>query len=56
MNIEYNSSDDDLITHINKKQRFEPASELECYLKTDRASALCDILDWWKVSCILVLF
>lgn len=56
VNIEYNSSDDDLITHINKKQRLEPVSELECYLKTDRASALCDILNWWKVSYILVLF
>lgn len=54
IDIEYNSSDEDLITHINKRQRLEPISELEYFLKIDRAPALCNTLDWWKVSFIVL--
>jgi len=54
IDIEYNSSDEDLITHINKRQRLEPISELEHFLKIDRAQALCNTLDWWKVSFIVL--
>ncbi|GES84603.1 zinc finger BED domain-containing protein RICESLEEPER 2-like [Rhizophagus clarus] len=47
-NIEYNSSDEDLISHIFKWYRIESVSEFDRYLKADRAQALCDILNWWK--------
>ncbi|GET02882.1 zinc finger BED domain-containing protein RICESLEEPER 2-like [Rhizophagus clarus] len=47
-NIEYNSSDEDLVSHISKWRRIESVSEFDRYLKADRAQALCDILNWWK--------
>ena len=48
--MEYDSSDDDLISHITNKQQIELLNELDKFLKIDRASALCNTLDWWKVS------
>jgi hypothetical protein len=53
INIEYNSSDEDLVSHISKRQRTESVSELDRYLKADRATALTDVLKWWKVSFII---
>jgi len=53
ISIEYNSSDEDLVSHISKRRRTEPVSELDRYLKADRAQALTDILNWWKVSFII---
>ncbi|GES80459.1 zinc finger BED domain-containing protein RICESLEEPER 2-like [Rhizophagus clarus] len=47
-NIEYNSSDEDLVSHIFKWRCIESVSEFDHYLKADRAQALCDILNWWK--------
>lgn len=50
-NTEYNhSSDEDLVSHISKRRRTESVSEFDRYLKADRAQALCNILNWWKVS------
>ncbi|CAB5194151.1 unnamed protein product [Rhizophagus irregularis] len=49
-NIEYNSSDEDLVSHIFKRRRIETVSEFDRYLNADRAQALCDTLNWWKVS------
>ena len=49
-NIEYNSSDEDLVSHISKRRRIETVSEFDRYLNADRAQALCDTLNWWKVS------
>ncbi|GES98509.1 zinc finger BED domain-containing protein RICESLEEPER 2-like [Rhizophagus clarus] len=49
-NIEYNSSDEDLVSHIFKWRCIELVSEFDRYLKADQAQALCDILNWWKVS------
>lgn len=51
-NIEYNSSDDDLVSHISKKQPIR-SNEFEVFLKVDRAHALTDTLNWWKVSFII---
>lgn len=51
--IECNSSDEDLISHFSKRQRIEPVSELDRYLKADRAQPLTDVLKWWKVSFII---
>ena len=48
--IECNSSDEDLISHFSKWQCIEPVSELDRYLKADRAQPLTDVLKWWKVS------
>ncbi|CAB4443314.1 unnamed protein product [Rhizophagus irregularis] len=48
ISIEYNSSDEDLVSHISKRRRTEPVSELDRYLKADCAQALTDILNWWK--------
>ena len=45
-NIEHNSDDEDLISHISKRQRIDKISELDKFLKTDRASALCNSLSW----------
>lgn len=53
--MEYNSSDEDLISHITKKKHTEPLSELDTFLKIDRAPALTNILDWWKVNFIYKL-
>ncbi|CAB5196259.1 unnamed protein product [Rhizophagus irregularis] len=47
-NIEYNSSDEDLVSHISKWRRIETVSEFDRYLNADRAQALCDTLNWWK--------
>ncbi|GBB94329.1 hypothetical protein RclHR1_23330001 [Rhizophagus clarus] len=47
-NIEYNSSDEDLVSHIFKWRCIELVSEFDRYLKADQAQALCDILNWWK--------
>ena len=44
--MEYNSSDEDLIYHIIKQQHTEPSSELDKYLKINRASVLGNTLDW----------
>ena len=49
-NIEYNSSDKDLVSHISKWRHIESVSEFDRYLNADRAQALCDTLNWWKVS------
>lgn len=49
-NIKYNSSDEDLVSHISKRRRIESVSEFDRYLNADRAQALCDTLNWWKVS------
>lgn len=48
--MEYNSSDEDLITHISKQHNTEPLNELDKFLKFDRPSALTNTLDWWKVN------
>ena len=55
-NIEHNSDDEDLISHISKRQRIKKISELDKFLKTDRASALCNSLSWWKVSLLKKYF
>ncbi|GBC23981.2 ribonuclease H-like protein [Rhizophagus irregularis DAOM 181602=DAOM 197198] len=47
-NIEYNSSNEDLVSHISKRRRIETVSEFDRYLNADRAQALCDTLNWWK--------
>ena len=44
-NIEYNSSDEDLVSHISKRRRIESVSEFDRYLNADRAQALCDTLN-----------
>jgi hypothetical protein len=49
IDTEYNSSDEDLVSHISQKQNLN-LNELDVFLKTDRAPALNDILNWWKVS------
>ena len=43
-NIEHNSDDEDLISHISKRQCIDKISELDKFLKTDRALALCNSL------------
>jgi len=53
-NIDYNSSDEDIVSHISKWRHVETASEFDRFLKSDRAQALCDILNWWKVSFIIL--
>ncbi|CAB4413277.1 unnamed protein product [Rhizophagus irregularis] len=47
-NIEYNSSDEDLVSHISKRRRIESVSEFDRYLNADQTQALCDTLNWWK--------
>ncbi|CAB5193101.1 unnamed protein product [Rhizophagus irregularis] len=47
-NIEYNSSDEDLVSHISKRRRIESVSEFDRYFNANRAQALCDTLNWWK--------
>ncbi|CAB5188246.1 unnamed protein product [Rhizophagus irregularis] len=47
-NIEYNSSDEDLVSHISKWRCIESISEFDRYLNADQAQALCDTLNWWK--------
>ena len=37
------------MAHISQKQNLN-LNELDVFLKTDRAPALNDILNWWKVS------
>jgi hypothetical protein len=37
------------VSHISQKQNLN-LNELDVFLKTDRAPALNDILNWWKVS------
>jgi hypothetical protein len=49
-NIEYNFSNEDLVSHISKRRHVESISELDCFFKSDHASPLCDILNWWNVS------
>ena len=46
--IEYNSSDEELVSHIKQKNR--NSDEIELFLKTEQATALSNILNWWKVS------
>lgn len=53
INNEYDSSDEDLITHISKRRRVEKSNEFETFIKGDRAPALSDTLNWWKVKNIL---
>ncbi|CAB4473071.1 unnamed protein product [Rhizophagus irregularis] len=48
INNEYDSSDEDLITHISKRRRVEKSNEFETFIKGDRAPALSDTLNWWK--------
>ncbi|CAB4475904.1 unnamed protein product [Rhizophagus irregularis] len=48
-NIEYNSSDEDLVSHISKWRCIESISEFDRYLNADQAQALCDTLNWWKL-------
>ena len=43
--MEYNSSDEDLISHITK-QTNESSNEVDKFLRIDRAPALCNILNW----------
>ena len=45
INMEYNSSDEDLISHITK-QTNESSNEVDKFLRIDRAPALCNILNW----------
>jgi hypothetical protein len=52
IDIEYNSSEEDLVSHITTRQDSN-LNELEMFLKTKHAPALENILDWWKVSLIL---
>ncbi|CAB4384487.1 unnamed protein product [Rhizophagus irregularis] len=47
--IECNSSDEDLVSHISKRQRIESIGELDHYLKADRAQPLTNVLKWWKL-------
>jgi hypothetical protein len=50
-NVDYNSSEEDLVSHISKRRRTDNSvSEFDRYIKADRAKALCNILNWWKVS------
>ena len=49
---EHNSSDDDIVSHIAKQQHIR-SSELDIFLKSDRAPALNNTLNWWKVSYII---
>ena len=44
-NIECNSSDEDLISHISKRHCVESVSEFDHFLKADRAQAFCDTLN-----------
>jgi hypothetical protein len=53
--MEYDSSDEDLISHITKQRHTESSSELDKYLKIDRAPVLGNTLDWWKVNFICKL-
>lgn len=53
--MEYNSSDEDLISHITKQQHSDSSNELDKFLKVDRAPALCNTLDWWKVNFVYKL-
>lgn len=46
---EHNSSDDDIVNHITK-QRHVNSSEFDVFLKVDRAPALNNTLNWWKVN------
>jgi hypothetical protein len=49
MVINYDSEDEDLISHISKRSNFI-TSEIEIFLKAEQASALTDPLNWWKVN------
>ena len=49
INIEYDSSDEDLMSHITKQENLN-LNEFELFLKTEPASALSNILNWWQVS------
>ena len=53
-NIDYNSSDEDIVSHISKWRHVESVNEFDCFLKADRAQAFCDILNWWKVNFIIL--
>jgi hypothetical protein len=49
--MEYNSSDEDLVSHISRKQKTNlNLNEFELFLNTQRAGALDNILNWWKVN------
>lgn len=52
-NEECNSSDDDIVSYITKQQP-NRSSEFDTFLKVDRASALSDTLNWWKVSYYII--
>jgi hypothetical protein len=50
---ECNSSDDDIVNHITQQQRVK-SSEFDVFLKVERAPALNNTLNWWKVSyCVI---
>ena len=53
INNEYDLSDEDLITYISKRQRVEKSNEFDIFIKGNRAPALSDTLNWWKVKIIL---
>jgi len=52
--MEYNSSDEDLVSHISKRQHIETVSEFERFINAERAQALSCTLNWWKVSFIIL--
>ena len=45
IDTEYDSSDEDLVTHISRKQNLN-LNKLDVFLKTDCTPALNDILNW----------
>ncbi|GBC41512.2 hypothetical protein GLOIN_2v1764810 [Rhizophagus irregularis DAOM 181602=DAOM 197198] len=50
-NIEYNSSDEDLVSHISKWRCIESISEFDRYLNADQAQALAaDIITYDRAS------
>ena len=52
--MEYNSSDEDLVSHISKWRRIEIVSKFERFINVERAQALFCTLNWWKVSFIIL--
>ena len=47
MNIDYNSENEDLISHISKRSE-SVTNELEIFLKIIRPIATTKPLNWWK--------
>ncbi len=52
--MEYNSSDEDLVSHISKRRCIETVSEFEQFINAEHAQALFCTLNWWKVSFIIL--